>query len=338
MFKQSRLLTTPVAAISVAVAAFAAAPAAATSLRMASSSPPNSVWAMQTDRWVKNVDTASSGQISVDVYMNSQLGSEQDVLQQVARGRIDMAGVSTAAASALVPEMALLDMPFLFASNKQQDCVMDKLAGPTEALLAKKNLQFLSWTHVGETNFIGKVPFIAPESVKGLRARAQANKANAQMWSALGANPIPVSLTEWNSAHQTGMIDVSQAPISYYFFSGLGKIAPVMTLTKSADMAGLAVMNKQGWENLSDADRDALIKAGDMAPLTQMREEVRGFEAKVLEMHKAAGGTLAEVTPAQRDAWRAAQSAHWPDAVKALGGDSANYWQAIQAGLDSCPQ
>ena len=112
--------------------------ASANTLRMANSAPPGTVWAMQTERWIQNVEKVSNGALRVTAYMNSQLGSEQDVLQQVARGRIDMAGVSTAAAAALVPELALLDMPFLFSSTKQQDCVMDKLVAPTEALLAKK--------------------------------------------------------------------------------------------------------------------------------------------------------------------------------------------------------
>ena len=310
--------------------------ASANTLRMANSAPPGTVWAMQTERWTQNVEKVSNGALRVNAYMNSQLGSEQDVLQQVARGRIDMAGVSTAAAAALVPELALLDMPFLFSSTKQQDCVMDKLVAPTEALLAKKNLQFLSWTHVGETNFVGRTPYVTPDSIKGLRARAQANKVNALMWTSLGANPIPVALTEWNSAHQSGLVDVSQAPIAFYFYSGLGKLAPVMTVSKSLDMAGIAVMNKQGWDRLTLAEKDALIKAGDMAPLNQLRAEVRGFESKVIEMHKTAGGTVVELTPEQRDAWRNNQLGHWPKSVEAIGGQAAAYWSAIKDGLNTC--
>ena len=70
--------------------------------------------------------------------MNSQLGSEQDTIQQVARGRIDMGGYSVAAVALLVPELALATMPFLFKDVAEQDCVYDNhLTKITTELLAK---------------------------------------------------------------------------------------------------------------------------------------------------------------------------------------------------------
>ena len=86
----------------------------AVELRYATSAPPKTVWAMQVERFQQQVIDDSKGSLKINAFLNSQLGSEQDTVQQVARGRIDMGGYSITAGSLLVPELALLNIPFLF--------------------------------------------------------------------------------------------------------------------------------------------------------------------------------------------------------------------------------
>ena len=49
---------------------------------------------------------------------------------------------------------------------------------------------------------------------------------------------------------------------------------------------------------------------------------MRGFEGKIREMHKAAGGTIVELTPEQRAVWRKGIEAAWPKMVEAVGGEA----------------
>ena len=72
-------------------------------LRYATSAPPKTVWEMQVQRFQKQVDDGSKGTLKINAFLNSQLGSEQDTIAQVARGRIDMGGYSVTAGSLLVP-------------------------------------------------------------------------------------------------------------------------------------------------------------------------------------------------------------------------------------------
>ena len=82
-------------------------------LRYSSGAPPaNNPWAMQIGRFAKDVEEESKGELKIQPFLSSQLGSEQDTVQQVARGRIDMGGYSAGSAALIVPEVALLLMPF----------------------------------------------------------------------------------------------------------------------------------------------------------------------------------------------------------------------------------
>jgi TRAP-type C4-dicarboxylate transport system substrate-binding protein len=309
----------------------------AAELRYATSAPPKTVWEMQILRFQKQVEEASKGTLKINAFLNSQLGSEQDTIQQVARGRIDMGGYSVTAGSLLVPEMALLNIPFLFKDQKEQDCVIDnhvtKLA---QEMFAKKGVVMISWSEVGVADIIGKKPYVSPDELKGLKARSAPNKVAGFMWSQFGANPNPLPVTEWNSAFQTGLIDVADSAPTYYFFSGLAKLAPVVTMTQHQDQGGVVIVNKEAFDKLSAEHKAILTGTGTTTPASQLRAEVRGFEGKIREMHKAAGGTIVELTPAQRAVWRKGVEAAWPRMVEAVGGEAGAFWKAIQAGIRAC--
>lgn len=306
-------------------------------LRYATSAPPKTVWEMQVQRFQKQVEEASKGTLKINAFLNSQLGSEQDTVAQVARGRIDMGGYSVTAGSLLVPEISLLNIPFLFKDQKEQDCVTDKhVTKITADLFLKKGVVFISWSEVGVADLIGKKPYINPDDLKGLKARAQPTKIGGFMWSQFGANPNPLPVTEWNSAFQTGLIDLADSAPTFYFFSGLSKLAPVVTRTEHQDQGGVVIVNKEAFDKLSDEQKKALTGSSTTTPAAQLRAEVRGFEAKIREMHKAAGGTIVELTPEQRAVWRKGMEAAWPKMVAAVGGEANAYWKAIQDGIKAC--
>jgi C4-dicarboxylate-binding protein DctP len=156
------------------------------------------------------------------------------------------------------------------------------------------------------------------------------------MWSQFGANPNPLPVTEWNSAFQTGLIDVADSGPTYYFFSGLSKLAPVVTLTQHQDQGGVVLINKGTYDKLSDAHKKVLAATETMTPASTLRAEVRGFEGKIREMHKAAGGTIVDLTPEQRAAWRKGIEVAWPKMVAAVGSGANAYWTAIQDGVKAC--
>ncbi|WP_422000064.1 TRAP transporter substrate-binding protein [Reyranella sp.] len=304
--------------------------------RYTTGAPPNTPWVMQLDRFVKDVDEQSKGTIKINPFINAQLGNEQDTMQQTARGRIDMGGFSVAAAAALVPELSLTSLPFYFDSTEQQDCVYDQLIPYTAKALAQKGVVFLGWTHVGSGNIVGKKPFKAPTDVKGLKARSAPTKTAAAFWVALGANPTPLGITEWASAHQTGLVDVSDAPVTYYVPSGLGKIAPVYTRTNHVDAGGIVVMSKAVYDKLTPEQRSALQAAVAKRSAAQLRAEIRGFEQKILDLHVKNGGQIVPLTPAERAQWQKALQPAWPEIVKAVGGNADAFFKLMEDAKKKC--
>ena len=327
-----------VAALALGVAPAVAQDKKPIELRYTTGAPEKTPWVTpQLRRFEKDIEEESKGAVRISSFINAQLGNEQDTVQQVARGRIDMGGFSNGAVALIAPEISLLGLPFFFRSIAEQDCVLDDhMTRPVAALLAKKGVQFLGWTEVGTGDLIGKKPFLVPADVKGLKAASASNKVSATMWTTLGANPTPIGITEIASAFQTGLTDVNATVVTFYLPSGLSKVAPVLTRLELTDAPGIILINKAIYDKLPGDERAAIARATARRPASQLRAEIRGFEQVLRDMHVKAGGRVVQPTPAQRDEWRKVLQAAWPKMVADVGGEAPAFFKAMEAGRAAC--
>ena len=306
-------------------------------LRYSSGAPPQgNPWVMQINRYAKDVEEESKGEIKIQPFLASALGSEQDTVQQVARGRIDMGGYSGGSAALIVPEIGLLLMPAYFTSAAEFDCVLDNhMTKLVTDLFAAKGVRFAGWTEVGNIDLWGKKPYLAPKDLNGVKAASYANKTQQLFFSANGANPNPLGLPEWIPAFQTGLAEVVFTPITYALPSGLTKVAPVAT-RGFYDSPGLTLMNKSVFDKLSKEHQEALNRATARNSSAKYRTEVRGFENTLFGMHEKAGGQSFILTPEQRADWRKAMTPVYPQIVKETGGTSETFFAAMEAGRKAC--
>jgi TRAP-type C4-dicarboxylate transport system substrate-binding protein len=336
--------STPIAAALLAAGALLAAHGAVFAqakpieLRYTSGAPPKgNPWVTQIERFAKDADEESKGELKVQPFFGSQLGSEQDTVQQVARGRIDMGGFSSGSAALIVPEIGLLIMPFYFRNTAEFDCVLDNhLVKPVTEMFAKKGVQFLGWTEVGSIDLFGKKPYMTPKDLAGAKAAIYANKTQALFFTSLGASVNPLGLPELLPAFQTGMAEVVMTTITYTLPSGLTKVANVASRVKAYDSPALTLMNKATYDKLPKPQQDALLRAIARHPSSKYRAEVRSFEDTLWGMMKQGGGQVVDATQEQRDAWRKAMEPVYPQIVKETGGDSAAFFAAMEAGRKAC--
>ena len=333
----------PLAALLAAIAC--ASPAIAqdkkpVELRYSSGAPPqNNPWAMQIGRFAKMVEEESKGELKIQPFLASALGSEQDTVQQVARGRIDMGGYSTGAAALIVPEVVLLNAPGAFASLAQRDCVLDNhVTNLVTELFDKKGIKFLGWTEVGSVEYFGKRPLPNPKDFNGIKAAAYANKSSMLFFNTLGSSATPLGLPEWIPAFQTGMAEVVNTPITYALPSGLTKVAPVVTRLGLVHSPALTLINKGVFDKLAKPLQEALLRANQKVPASQYRAEIYGFEKVLYGMHEKAGGQIVDITAEQRDAWMKALEPYHAKLVDEVGGSAKALAAAIDAGRKACPK
>lgn len=318
-------------------AALAQAQTAAVELKFASSAPPTSPWAKQIDRTAAEVAAATQGAVKITPFYGSQLGAENDAIAQISRGRIEMGSFTANSVALQVPELALLQLPFFFASQAQRDCTLDKhLRTPAADALAKKGLVFINWGEVGSIHLPGKKAYATPADVKGLKVGVVANKMTADFWRAVGANPIPTTVAEATSSSQTGLIDTYPTPFAFYVPSGLNKVLPVMTKLAMYESAGVTLMNKAVYDKLPAEVRSAFDAGVRKTPVSTLRAEIRGVDTALTAAHKAAGGTVVDSTPEQRAEWSKGLGPVWLAIAKDIGPDGEKFLGLMEAGKKAC--
>lgn len=306
--------------------------------KFSSAAPPTSPWANQINREAADVAAETKGAVKLVPYFNSQLGSENDVIAQISRGRIDMGSFTANSVALQVPEIALLNLPLFFENQVQRDCVLDKYAQmPTAEALEKKGLHFVHWGEVGSIHLPGKKAYVNPADVKGIKVGVVTNKMTTEFWQAMGANPVPTAVAEVSSSMQTGLIDTYPTPYAFYMPSGLNKIAPFMTKFPLWESVGVTLINKGIYDKMTP-DVKAAFEAGvakNAAP--KLRAEIRGVDAALTKAHVAAGGTVVEATAEQRAAWAKGLEPVWQTIAKDIGPAGEKYYAMMVAGKQACP-
>ena len=161
------------------------------------------------------VKEKTSGAVTLDVFGNSQLGSERDLIEGLQLGSVQMTCVSTAPLSGFTDMFLVFDLPFLFETTEQARAVLDSEVG-TEILqsVEAQGLVGLSWFENGFRNVTNsKKPIEKPEDLKGMKIRTMENQMHMAAFQAMGSDPTPMAMGEVFTALQQGTIDGQENPI-----------------------------------------------------------------------------------------------------------------------------
>lgn len=317
--------------------AAAAQAQAEVSLKLATSAPVNTPWQMQIDRMAADVAEASEGRVKIEVFYSSQLGSENDVIAQVARGRVDMGLFTLGSATLQAPELAVLDMPLFFDTQQQRGCVLDDhMVAPVTEAIDKKGLVFGGWFEVGNGYLTAKQAFPTPEALKGKKVGVTINAKNEALFTAYGASPIPTNIPEAGSNASTGLIDAYATVYSFYLPSGLNKIFDTVTEFRYSDGPAVVLISKRSWAKLSEADRAAIRAAFAKVPAAQIRQEIFDFEDKMRAVHEKAGGKIYRLSATELDAYRAPLPVVWDRLGNGQGPEAKAMYDAMVAAKTAC--
>ena len=194
---------------------------------------------------------------------------------ELASKTLDLTLTSTGPLPNFVPEVAILDIPFLFRDYAHARAVLDGPIG--QELLQKfppKGMVALAWGENGFRHMTNsKRPVNVPDDLKGLKMRTMENPIHIQAYKQFGILPTPMAFTEVFTALQQGTVDGQENPLSVITAAKLDQVQKNLTLTGHVYSAAVLLMNKAQWDKLSAADRQAFVDAA--------REAVKANRARI---------------------------------------------------------
>lgn len=327
---------TKLAGVALSAALTVGAAAEAKELRLGTITPDNTIWAEQAKGFVAKVEEISGGDLTISYFGNAELGSMSDTMKMTLTGRLDMWLGAAPAFGAVVPEMSLLSMPYIFDSPAQASCAVPKIMDLTREIVGKK-FYLLGFTSVGTQSIGAKEEIRTPADLANVKLRTAPLKTTMTFFRSIGANPVPLAAAESTAALGTGLVDAVDFAPTFYVATGVSETATYFTPTQHTfNLGGLAISTRT-WMSLSEDEQKILTDAWAAAmPLAENIAEVDDFETKMLVAHTKSGGTVVELTDEEKAAWKDAGLASWEEILPEIRGDAEGYLAAIQSAKEGC--
>ncbi len=287
-----RLATLAVVALGLGIACSASGQ---TALRINIALAQNSHYGVAIDTFAREIERRTNGRYKVQTFYSSALGAERESVEGVQLGTLDLTLTSTGPLPNFVPDVAILDIPFLFRDYAHARAVLDGPIG--QELLTKfpaKGMVGLAWAENGFRHMTNsKRPVNVPEDLRGLKMRTMENPIHIEAYRQFGILPTPMAFTEVFTALQQGTVDGQENPLSVITAAKLDQVQKYLSLTGHVYSPAIFLMNKAQWDKLSQADKQAFLDAATEA-VKANRARVDEDERKAVADLRAKGMTVAE--------------------------------------------
>jgi len=282
MSKLRRFVPLPAFALALAALMPAAPAFAQQQLKMNISISQNSHYGAAIDVFAREVEARTGGRYKIQNYYSGALGAERESIEALQVGTLDLTMTSTGPVPNFVPEVGILDIPFLMRDYPHARAVLDGPIG--QEMLGKfpaKGIVALAWGENGFRHMTNsKRPVNAPDDLKGLKMRTMENPVHIQAYKQFGIIPTPMAFTEVFTALQQGTVDGQENPLSVISAAKFDQVQKYMTLTGHVYSPALILMSKAVWDKLAPADRDAFLAAA--------KEAVKANRARIDEDERRA--------------------------------------------------
>ncbi|MFC5713181.1 TRAP transporter substrate-binding protein [Thalassorhabdus alkalitolerans] len=241
------------------------------------------------------IEERSDGRIEVELFPDSALGGERDMIESVQLGNQEMVLTSTGPMSGFAEEVTVVDLPFLFRDHDHAHGVLDGEIG--QELLEKlepTGLIGLAWWENGfrhVTNSDG--PVETPEDLAGLSLRTMENDIHMDAFRAMDADPTPMAFGELFTALQQGVVDGQENPIPVIQTSRFYEVQDYLSLTGHVYNPSILVISEEVYNSMPE-DLQEILREVAQEGAELEREIVQRMEEEYIESLKDEGMEVIE--------------------------------------------
>lgn len=290
-------------------------PEAPLQMKVGSVAPEGTPWSDWLDGVKARLESESKGALKLKLALGGKLGGEKEMAEETRNGNLAMFGGSAGALATYVPELAGIELPYLFTSDAEADYVLDKVRPQISKLLEAKGFVMVMWGENGWHGYGIKGKCVEkPEDMAGLKMRAQESYVHIETYKAFGAAPVEMSTPEVLGALQTNTVDgYSNSPLLSQATNWY-KAVTHYTYTKHIYQPGIIVLSKKVFDG--EGDRPALSDDYKKMLTSRVDERsgiqgVRALTSPLLDNFKAAKRTVCTLTDEQAKAFQAKARPVW---------------------------
>jgi TRAP-type transport system periplasmic protein len=295
------LIKTLVAVAALAAFGSAGAQVAERTFKLGLQNPKGHPLEQGAAKFAEIVAAKSGGKIKVNVFAGGSLGGDAQTVSALQGGTVEITVLNSGILASQVKDFEVFDFPFMFASAKEADAVVDGPFGQKmHARLTDKGIVGLAYWELGFRNITNsRKPINTVEDIAGLKLRVIPNAINVDWVKAVGANPTPMAFPEVYAGLESKAIDGQENPFSVILANKFFEVQKHLAVTNHQYNPQSFIFSKRVWDGLSADEKkivqDAAVEAGRF-----QRQVNRELAAGQLDQLKKAGMQVTEFSAAEQ--------------------------------------
>jgi tripartite ATP-independent transporter DctP family solute receptor len=244
------------------------------------------------------VDKKLPGRVDLQLFSDGVLGDQKAVLEQTTMGAIQICTEPSLVTTNIVPEHQVLDLPFIFSSQRMfSDFLVSAEGKRLGSLFEKHGLKLLAWSGMNGTDVQNsKREIRTPADMKGLKIRSLPNPLMLDTIQAMGGMGVAMGSAEVYSAVQQGVIDGVYTAPQFLNAMKIYEVAKFYTPLDAHFAAGVTVINLKFWNTLPADVQKVFMEASetwnkvqeayymDASKETSNKQMIDGFKKKGIKV------------------------------------------------------
>jgi C4-dicarboxylate-binding protein DctP len=277
----------------------------------------------------QRVNEEMDGKACMEVFPNSTLYNDDQVLEALLQGDVQLAAPSLSKFEQFTKQFRIFDLPFMFKNIDAVDEFQNSETGQAmKESMTRRGLLGLAFWHNGMKQMSANKPLITPADANGLKFRVQNSDVLKAQMAAMGGSPQPMAFSEVYGALQTGVVDGQENTWSNIYGKKFFEVQDGITETNHGIIDYLLVTSTD-WLDSLDADvRDQFLTIVEEVTQTRNAESTK-VNAEAKQAIIDAGGTVRELDAAQREEWVTVMKPVWDQFIDDVGQENVDAAQAI---------
>ncbi|WP_298853198.1 TRAP transporter substrate-binding protein [uncultured Ruegeria sp.] len=268
------------------------------------------------------LEELSGGNHTATLFLNGQLGSEQDTVNDAAIGTLDMSLLAINNITPFSPTVGVFTLPYVILSLEDAEKLTQGPIGQelTENTINDAGVRIIAWTYTGFrvlTN--SKKPVKSVADLEGLVIRVPKNEIMIDTYKSWGISPTPMAWSETFAGLQTKVVDGQDNPYTTINAMKFYEVQKYVTNIRYIFSIEPLIISEQVFQELSAEDQEIVLAAGKAA--TQASADfLRAKEAEIKELLIEKGMEIVDPENDEAEFIELATTAVWPKFYESIGG------------------
>jgi tripartite ATP-independent transporter DctP family solute receptor len=311
-----RILTGTVAALALAM------PAAAKEYRIAVGDGAGGTQEALGKAFIAALEKESGGEMSGKLFLNGQLGDEQDTVTAAATGTLDFSILAINNITPFSPTVGTLTLPYVILSQDDAEKITQGEIGKQmiDQTVEDAGVRIIGWAYSGFrvlTN--SKKPVSTVADLKDLVVRVPKNEIMIETYKSWGINPTPMAWSETFAALQQKVVDGQDNPYMTVYAMKFDEVQKYVTNIRYIFSIEPLIVSESLFSSLSEDEQKQVLAAGEAA--TQASSAfLKAEEAKIRDELVAKGMEITEPADGEKEFIDLATGTVWPKFYDQIGG------------------